>query len=232
MRATMSALSAFVATMSLLLVIGNKNYSSWSLRPWLLLAHFDIAFEERRLLLDTDAFRAEIPRWSPSRTVPVLHHDGLVVWDSLAICEYVSETFLDGRGWPADPHARAQARSAAAEMHSGFTALRAQLPMNCRRTPNAYRWDAAAQRDIDRVQALWRDLRAAYGNGGDFLCGGFGIVDAMFAPVAVRFRGYGVEMDDDARAFVDAIHALPAFARWQAEALAEAERVPSIDAYA
>jgi glutathione S-transferase len=162
----------------------------------------------------------------------VLHHDGLVVWDSLAICEYVSEIFLDGRGWPADPHARAQARSAAAEMHSGLAALRAQLPMNCCRTPNAYRWDAEAQRDIDRVQALWRDLRVAYGNGGDFLCGGFGIVDAMFAPVAVRFRGYGVDMDDDARAFVDAIHALPAFARWQAEALAETERVPSTDAYA
>lgn len=218
--------------MSLLLVIGNKNYSSWSLRPWLLLAHFDVAFDERRLALDTDAFHAEIPRWSPSRTVPALHHDGLVVWDSLAICEYASETFLDGRGWPADPRARAQARSAAAEMHSSFAALRAQLPMNCRRTPNAYRWDAEAQRDIDRVQALWRDQRAAHGNGGDFLCGGFGIVDAMFAPVAVRFRGYGVDMDDDARAYVDAVHALPAFARWQAEALAETERVPSTDAYA
>jgi glutathione S-transferase len=218
--------------MSLLLIIGNKNYSSWSLRPWLLLAHFGVAFDERRLTLDTDAFYAEIPHWSPSRTVPALHHDGLVVWDSLAICEYVSEAFLDGRGWPADPRLRAQARSAAAEMHAGFAALRAQLPMNCRRTPNAYRWDAEAQRDIDRVQALWRDLRAAHGHGGDFLCGGFGIVDAMFAPVAVRFRGYGVDMDDGARAFVDAIHALPAFARWPTEALAETERVPSIDAYA
>ena len=218
--------------MSLLLIIGNKNYSSWSLRPWLLLAHFDVAFEERRLALDTADFYAEIPRWSPSGRVPALHHDGLVVWDSLAICEYVNETFLDGRGWPTDPRARAQARSAAAEMHSGFAALREQLPMNCRRTPNTYRWDAEAQRDIDRVQALWRGLRAAYGNGGDFLCGGFGIVDAIFAPVAVRFRGYGVEMDADARAFVDATHALPAFARWQAEALAETERVPSTDAYA
>jgi len=228
--------------MSLQLVIGNKNYSSWSLRPWLLLAHFGVAFEERRLALDTPAFHAEIPRWSPSRRVPALHHDGLVVWDSLAICEYVNEEFLEGRGWPAGPRARAQARSAAAEMHSGFEALRAQLPMNCRRTPNAYRWDAEAQRDIDRVQVLWRDLRAAHGDGGPgvadtgpaggFLCGGFGIVDAMFAPVAVRFRGYGVEMDADARAFVDAIHALPAFARWQAEALAETERVAAADAYA
>jgi len=228
--------------MSLQLVIGNKNYSSWSLRPWLLLAHFGIAFEERRLALDTDAFYAEILRWSPSGRVPALHHDGLVVWDSLAICEYVNETLLGGRGWPADPRARAQARSAAAEMHAGFDALRAQLPMNCRRTPNAYRWDAEAQRDIDRVQALWRALRAGRGEGrpdiagthpaGPFLCGDFGIVDAMFAPVAVRFRGYGADMDADARAFVDAIHALPAFARWQAEALAETERVPSADAFA
>lgn len=228
--------------MSLILVIGNKNYSSWSLRPWLLLAHFGIAFEECRLALDTEAFYAEIPRWSPSGRVPALHHDGATVWDSLAICEYVNDTFLDGRGWPVDRRLRALARSAAAEMHAGFAALRAQLPMNCRRTPNAYRWDADAQRDIDRVQALWRDLRAACGEGtgsstgtsqaSPFLCGEFGIVDAMFAPVAVRFRGYGVELDDGARAFVDAMYALPALARWHAEALAETERVPSTDAFA
>ena len=133
------------------LVIGNKNYSSWSLRPWLLLRHFGIPFDEVRLNLDTPEFFAQIGRWSPTRTVPVLHDDGLVVPDSLAICEYANERWLDGRGWPADLRVRAQARAAAAEMHSGFRALRLQLPMNCRRQPDAYRWDANAQADMDRT---------------------------------------------------------------------------------
>ncbi|TWI02696.1 glutathione S-transferase [Luteimonas cucumeris] len=211
------------------LVIGNKNYSSWSLRPWLLLRHFEVVFEERRLLLDTPAFHDQIGRLSPNRRVPVLHDDGLVVWDSLAICEYANERYLDGRGWPADPRARAQARSAAAEMHSGFAALRQQLPMNCRRQPDAYRWDADADRDIARIQDLWRDLRASHGAGGPFLCGAFGIVDAMFAPVVMRFIGYGVELDDQAHAYADAIRALPAFAEWLAAAHAESEHLPATD---
>lgn len=221
----------------LTLVIGNKNYSSWSLRPWLLMRHFGIAFAEHGLLLDTPSFQQEIGRWSPNRSVPALH-DGdprsspgqvLVVWDSLAICEYVNERFLDGRGWPADPRARAQARSAAAEMHSGFLALRKQLPMNCRRQPDGYRWNADADRDIARVQALWRELRQNYGAGGPFLCGDFGIVDAMFAPVLVRFAGYGVPLDATAQAYDDAIRALPAFAEWHAAALAETVRLPETD---
>lgn len=213
----------------LTLVIGNKNYSSWSLRPWLLLRHFGVAFQEHGLLLDTPSFAEEIGRWSPNRSVPALHDDDLVVWDSLAICEYVNEHFLGGRGWPADPHARAQARSAAAEMHSGFTALRKQMPMNCRRQPDDYRWNADANRDIERVQALWRDLRQAHGSGGPFLCGEFGIVDAMFAPVLVRFAGYGVGLDATAQAYDDAIRALPAFAEWHAAALAETVRLPETD---
>lgn len=213
----------------LTLVIGNKNYSSWSLRPWLLLRHFGVVFKEHGLLLDTPAFHEEIGRWSPNRSVPGLHDDDLVVWDSLAICEYLNERFLDGRGWPADPRARAQARSAAAEMHSGFTALRKQLPMNCRRRPDDYRWNADADRDIARVQALWRELRQAYGVGGPFLCGDFGIVDAMFAPVLVRFAGYGVTLDTSARAYSDAVRALPAFVEWHTAALAETVRLPDTD---
>ena len=148
------------------------------------------------------------------------------MWDSLAICEYVNETFLEGRGWPADANARAQARSAAAEMHSGFAALRKQLPMDCARVPGGMHWDDDAARDIARIQQLWRAIKSAHGANGDFLCGDFGIVDAMFAPVAVRFTGYGVDMDDTARAFVDAIYALPAFQEWHAAGLAETIRAP------
>lgn len=213
----------------LTLVIGNKNYSSWSLRPWLLMRHFGLAFQERALLLDTPSFKDEIGRWSPNRSVPALHDDDLIVWDSLAICEYVNERFIDGRGWPTDPRARAQARSAAAEMHSSFGALRKQLPMNSRRQPDGYRWNADADRDIARVQALWRDLRQAYGAGGPFLCGGFGIVDAMFAPVVVRFAGYGVAVDATAQAYCDAMRALPAFVEWHTAALAETVRLPETD---
>lgn len=214
------------------LVIGNKNYSSWSLRPWLLLRHFGVPFEERRLPLDAPEFHAEIARWSPSRRVPVLHDDGLAIWDSLAICEYANERWLDGRGWPADRAARAQARAAAAEMHSGFAHLREQLPMNVRRTPDRYRWDARAQADIDRVQALWRDLRGRFGGDGEFLCGAFGIVDAMFAPVLYRFLGYGVAMDEVATQWCAAMSALPAMREWRTAALAETERIADTDAKA
>ena len=206
------------------LVIGNKNYSSWSLRPWVLLKQFGVPFVETRLPLDTPEFREQVQRLSPTGRVPVLHDGDRVVWDSLAICEYVNETFLDGRGWPTDPGRRALARCAAAEMHSGFAALRAQLPMNCRRAPNAYRWKADADADIQRVLSLWRELRRHAGDG-PFLLGQFGIVDAMYAPVAIRFRGYGVALDDSARGFSEALFALPAMREWQAAAEAETERL-------
>ncbi|MCH6484667.1 glutathione S-transferase family protein [Pseudoxanthomonas sp. LH2527] len=212
------------------LVIGNKNYSSWSLRPWLLLRHFGVAFDEVRLLLDTPGFADGVRHHSPTGKVPALHDGGVHVWDSLAICEYANERWLDGRGWPQDRESRALARAAAAEMHSGFVALRTQLPMNSRRTPDAYRWDAAAQRDIDRVQDLWRQLREAHGGDGDFLCGGFGIVDAMYAPVAIRFEGYGVEVDATAGAYMQALFALPAMREWRAAAAAETESVAATDA--
>ena len=186
------------------LVIGNKNYSSWSLRPWLLLRHHGVDFDEVRLPLDTPEFYASIGRYSPTGRVPVLREGELVVWDSLAILEYANERWLDGSGWPQSATARAQARSAAAEMHSGFAALRRQLPFNCRRLPDGYRGDADVLADVTRVQALWRYLRERHGDGGDFLCGRFGIVDAMFTPVCLRFRSYGIEVAGDARAYMDA----------------------------
>lgn len=205
------------------LVIGNRNYSSWSLRPWLLMRAFGLAFEERRLALDTPAFAGAVGALSPTRRVPVLHDDGLVIWDSLAICEYVNDRWLHGRGWPERLDARALARAASAEMHSGFAALRTQLPMNSRRTPDGYRWDAAAQADIDRVQQLWRELRERHADEGEFLCGRFGIVDAMFAPVVIRFDGYGVPGDETCARYRAAVNALPAMREWRDAAARESE---------
>lgn len=214
--------------MSTTLVIGNKNYSSWSLRPWLLLRHAGVAFDEVRLPLDTPEFHARIGDWSPTGRVPVLHDQGLVVWDSLAICEYANERWLRGSGWPQDPGERAVARALAAEMHSGFPALRAQLPMNCRREPRERHWDAAAQRDVDRIVSLWTERLDA--SGGDFLFGRFGIVDAMFAPVCVRMRGYGVPLPGIAAGYVEAVYALPAMSDWLMAARAESERVAQDEA--
>lgn len=212
------------------LVIGNKTYSSWSLRPWLLMRHFGVEFEEIVLPLDTPEFFRRIPGYSPTGRVPVLHVDGEVVWDSLAICETVNERWLGGRGWPQDARARAAARSAACEMHSGFAALRTQMPMNCKREPRTPHWDEAASRDIARIEAIWSDLRARVGGDGGFLCGDFGIVDAMYAPVCVRLRGYGPPISAESRDYLARVFALPAMREWQAGAEAEPARVEADEA--
>lgn len=212
-----------------LLVIGTRNYSSWSLRPWLLLRQHAVPFDEKCLPLDTPAFTAGVSRWSPSGRVPALQHGDVSVWDSLAICEYVNETFLDGAGWPADTAARATARAVSAEMHSGFQALRGSLPMNCRRRVSGFVADTAAQRDIARVCELWRDCRTRFGAGGDFLFGAFSIADAMYAPVASRFVTYGIALDADSRAYVDAVFALPAMREWLAASAAETHALPGTD---
>jgi glutathione S-transferase len=204
-----------------LLIIGNKNYSSWSLRAWLLLRTFGVAFRELKLPLDTEDFEARIGEYSPSRRVPALHDGGVRLWDSLAICEYANERWLDGRGWPADIAVRAYARAICAEMHGGFTALRQELPMNCckRASMPALSHDAAEH--VARVLAIWNEARQRFGSGGQFLFGAFGIADAMYAPVVLRFISHGVELDSPARAYVDAIAALPALREWLAEAATE-----------
>jgi glutathione S-transferase len=217
---------------TLTLVIGNKNYSSWSLRPWLLMRHHDIAFDEVRLPLDTPEFRSGITRWSPSGRVPVLHHGNLVVWDSLAICEYVNEAFLDGRGWPRDGAARAVARAVSAEMHSGFQALRNALPMNCRRRATGFVVPAEARGDIDRITRIWRECRARAAGDEPFLFGAFSIADAMYAPVALRFRTYGVAVGEVERHYADALIALPALREWLAAAEAEGLALPKYDTIA
>lgn len=213
------------------LVIGNKRYSSWSLRPWLLMTHFGIAFEEVLLPLDTPEFAQRIGALSPSRRVPALRHAGLVVWDSLAIAEYVNETWLQGGGWPAAPSERALARAATAEMHAGFASLRAACPMNvCRRRTAPLPLPAAAQADVARVTVLWRQALAR--SGGPFLHGRFGIVDAFYAPVTARMTTYAIAVDPESQAYVDAVQALPAYRRWLAEAAQETWRIEAYESIA
>lgn len=206
------------------LLIGNKNYSSWSLRPWLLLKHFDIAFQEQRLPFHSDAFYRLIGNELPTGKVPVLVlPDGTRVWESLAICETVSEWFLDGAGWPREPQARATARAVSAEMHVGFPTLRSAMPMNCRARDRRVTRAPALDAEIERVHALWAGCRERYGHQGPWLFGTFSIADAMYAPVASRFRTYGVSGMADA--YVDTVLSHPAVRLWYADAAAEQEQV-------
>jgi glutathione S-transferase len=200
----------------LTLFIGNKAYTSWSLRSWLALVHAGLDFEEVVLPFDGPA-GVPVPairERSPSGKVPLLEHGDLQIWDSLAIAEYVAELRPQAQLWPSKPAARAVARSVSAEMHSGFAALRSAMPMNVRREPFRLAVGPEVQAEVARVLAIWTACRGRHGAGGDFLFGGFGIADAMFAPVATRFRTYGVSLDPTAQAYVDAIHALPAMLRW------------------
>ncbi len=195
------------------LVIGNKNYSSWSLRPWIAMRHAGLAFEEVLIPLDQDDTARRLSEESPSGLVPVLRDGDLTVWDTLAICERVAELAPDAGLWPADAKARAVARSVAAEMHSGFSALRSECPMNIRRR-SAYAASPAVTRDIDRIKTVWRECRTLNGSGGPFLFGAFTIADAMYAPVCTRFRTYGLAEDDVAGSYIDAVLAHPAMRDW------------------
>jgi glutathione S-transferase len=213
------------------LVIGNKNYSSWSLRPWLALRMARIPFDEVRIPLYEPDTAAALAPWSPSGLVPLLQDGDLKVWDSLAICEYLAESYPDRGLWPEDRAARAMARSVSAEMHAGFGGLRSAMSMNIRRRyPSLGRTPECLQ-DIDRVLAIWRDCRSRFGAGGDFLFGRFSIADAMYAPVVLRFQTYEFELDGAARAYADAILALPALREWLADAERETESIPKFDQY-
>ncbi len=205
----------------LTLVIANKTYSSWSLRPWLAMRMAELPFAEVVIPLDQPTTRAEILKVSPSGRVPVLHHGALVIWDSLAIIEYVAELAPAAQLWPNDRAARALARSVSAEMHAGFAALRAQLPMNVRARIPLTALSPEVTEDVARVTALWRDCRGRFGAGGDFLFGTFTAADAMFAPVVTRFQTYGIEVDPVCRAYCDAMLALPAMEQWISAAMAE-----------
>jgi glutathione S-transferase len=198
----------------LTLVIANKAYSSWSLRPWLALMHAGVMFEEIVIPLRRPETADAIARHTPAGKVPVLRHGEVIIWESIAILEYLAELFPDAGLWPAERAARAHARTVSAEMHAGFTALRSNMPMNVRASlPGRGRTPEVA-RDVARITALWRDCRARFGDGGPFLFGAFGNADAMFAPVVTRFQTYGVELDPVSQAYADAVLHHPAMRAW------------------
>jgi glutathione S-transferase len=217
---------------TLTLVIGNKNYSSWSMRPWVLLTQLGIPFEEKRLRFESDEWDAGIGHWSPSGLVPVLWKGQVAVWETLAIMEAVAEWFPDKGVWPADPTARAWARSFAAEMHSGFRHLRDSMPMNIRASHPGKGMTPEARADIDRIEHLWREARTRFGSGGDFLFGRYSAADAMFAPVVMRFATYAVACGSVASRYCEAVNAAPGVRAWIAGALAESEFVAKDEPYA
>lgn len=219
------------------LYIANKNYSSWSLRPWLLMRQAGIAFEEVRLRLSFEGdsrFKQALAAVAPTGKVPVLVDDGFAVWDTLAIAEYLAEKFAAKQLWPADPKARARARSLCAEMHSGFAALRNHCPMNIEASlpevgARLLQDVPAVGHDLARIAQMWQEQLAA--SGGPFLFGGFGIADAFFAPVCARIKTYALPLPAAPAAYVERIFALPAMQRWVAEALAEKDFLPFDEPY-
>jgi glutathione S-transferase len=203
------------------LVVGNKNYSSWSLRGWLAARAAGVPFDEVLVRLSEPGSKEALLKHSPAGKVPVLKHGERTIWDSLAIIEYLAEIRPDAGLWPADPVARAHARSISAEMHAGFSALRAGMPMNLRKSlPGKGRGRDVAE-DIERIGAMWADCRARYGAAGPFLFGRFGAADVMYTPVATRFRTYAVELGDVCQDYVDAVLARPDFLEWHEAALDE-----------
>ena len=207
---------------ALKLAIGNKNYSSWSMRPWLALRANDIPFEEVVIPLYTgQSDKNRILTFARSGKVPILIDGETTVWDSLAIIEYLAERFPDARLWPENRAERAHARSISAEMHSGFLSLRSECGMNLHRPVGAIKLSEDARADVARVQEIWTDCRARYGKRGPFLFGAFGAADAMFAPVVHRFRTYAIAVSLDVKTYMETMMALPAFGEWSEAGLAE-----------
>lgn len=203
------------------LIIGNKNYSSWSMRPWFAMKVAGIPFEETVISLEASDFKARVAQHSGSGKVPVLIDGEVEVWESLAILEYLAEKFPDRGLWPADPRARAHARAVANEMHGGFLPLRRDLPMNMWRPAKKRELAPEAAANVQRIDAMWSDCRSRFGNGGPFLFGAFTAVDAMYAPVVSRFTTYDVDAGAASRAYMAAIVALPAWREWRSAALKE-----------
>ncbi|HLL27274.1 MAG TPA: glutathione S-transferase family protein [Xanthobacteraceae bacterium] len=216
--------------MALTLLLGNKNYSSWSMRPYLALAHHKVPFEEIVVPLYEGDYKQAILKYSPAGKVPVLIDGDIAVWESLAILDHLAEKFPKLALWPADPAARAYARAISAEMHAGFAALRQACPMNLKRAPKPIALSPEAVADIARVAQIWNDARKRFGKGGDFLFGEFSAADCMYAPVATRFRTYAVEPDPVSAAYVEAIHRLPAFIAWREAGLKEPWSMKKYDA--
>ncbi|BAY10959.1 glutathione S-transferase family protein [Calothrix sp. NIES-2098] len=215
----------------LTLVIGNKNYSSWSLRPWLALKQFGVQFDEIRIPLYTPETASKLQQYSPSGKVPALLHNNQTIWDSLAICEYLAEEFPHLHWWPEDKIARALARSISAEMHSGFQNLRQNMPMNCRAKLPGKGLTSEVQKDIDRITSIWQEFRQKFAADGDFLLGKFTIADAMFAPVVLRFVTYDVQLDSISQKYAETILELPAMQQWLEAAKNETEVLAQYEFY-
>lgn len=225
--------------MPLQLIIGNKNYSSWSMRPWVLMRQAGIAFDEVMVRFDSferdSAFKQRVYSINPVGKVPALVDDGFVVWDSLAIAEYLAERFPEKALWPADARQRARARSICAEMHSGFSALRNHCPMNIEAAlpevgQRLWQEQAGLREDVARLMAMWRELLAAQ-HGDGLLFGGFTIADAFFAPVCTRIRTYGLPVTPEAQAYVERVLALPGVKAWIDDALSEQDFIAFDEPY-
>ena len=209
--------------MQLKLIIGNKNYSSWSLRSWFLLTEAGIEFEEQRIALDREDSASEIARFSPAGRVPVLMLEEQPVWDTLAIAETVAEKWPEKTLWPSDPVARAHARCISAEMHAGFPVLREAMPMNCRAMGRKVPLPDALTADIDRILDIWSDCHRRYQAQGNWLFGHFSIADAMFAPVVLRFRTYGINLPESASNYPRRVLESESIQSWLAAAESEIE---------
>lgn len=209
------------------LYIANQNYSSWSLRAWLILAQYELDAEVIKLTLFTDEFYRALEKVTPTAKVPVLVDGEIVVWESLAILEYVNEAYLDGKAWPTSASERAKARAIASEMHAGFGYLRNEMPMNCRAKRKVH-LSAGALKDIARIDQLWSQQMTDYPEG--FLFGDWSIADAMYAPVALRFETYGIELSDQAKAYQQRLLQSPAMQLWLAQASTETDIVEEDEA--
>ena len=207
--------------MALTLIIGNKNYSSWSFRPWIAMKVAGIAFEEKVVPLFEPGSREQILQYSPAGKVPVLVDGGQRIWESLAILEYLAENYPKQKLWPADPRARAHARIVATEMHAGFQPLRKSCSINLWLPVKSRPQSEEVMANVRRIEFLWADCRARFGQGGSFLFGLFGAADAMYAPVVARLHSYGLSVGEEARNYMDAVMALPAWAEWRTAALKE-----------
>jgi glutathione S-transferase len=215
--------SVFVA---LKLIIGNKNYSSWSFRPWIAMKAAGIAFDEEVISLNAPDFKARVGAVSGTGKVPVLADGGVRVWESLSILEYLAEKFPEAKLWPSDAAARSHARTVASEMHAGFVPLRRACPMNIWRPIKKRDLAADVLANVRRIDAMWTDCQARFGGSGPFLFGTFGAADAMYAPVVSRFHTYDVDVGPQAKAYMTAVMALPAWAEWRAAALQETWVLP------
>jgi glutathione S-transferase len=207
--------------LALTLIIGNKNYSSWSFRPWIAMKVAGIAFDEVVISLDAADFKARLLKVSGTGKVPTLLDGDVQVWESLAILEYLAEKFPAAKLWPADPAARAHARAISSEMHAGFLPLRRACPMNMWRPVKKRDLDNDVLANVRRIDAMWTDCRSRFGAGGPFLFGSFGAADAMYAPVVARFHTYAIDVGAEARAYMEAVMALPSWSEWTAAARQE-----------